>query len=667
MNEQELQEFTLEDIIKEFGDHPEPEDIVVVAEELPVEEAPAEEAPVVTPEPAPTLVTGDTIRMDAIRLPKGEVKNAVLIEDEEPEPQPEQEEPYSQEWEPDYEQPIGDYLPPPPIIVHPRSRLRELKRKLVAGPEKRYYALMEKGLGKLQAAIFLSFLVVLLCAASTAMYALGMVQENRLKLMVFAQFFAMLVSALLGSFQLIDGAIDLIRKRFSLNTLLLFTFLICCVDGIMGLAQQRIPCCAAFSLAMTMSLWSTYHRRNTEMGQMDTMRKANHLDGMAYAPDNATLLRKEGQVEDFMEHYDAPVKPERMLNRYAFISLLASLCIGIVAGVLQRNVFAGVQVTAVSLLAAVPATTFITISRPFAILARRLHAIGTVICGWKAVEKLNNPTTFPLTQDDLFPSGTIRMNGVKFYGSRSPEEVISYATAVLNAAKDGLAPLFTQIMESRNGLYYDATDLQSYEVGGVGGLVNDETVTVGTLACMRELEVTLPEGIRIDKAVCVAISDELCGVFAVTYEKLNSSASALTTLSAYRKLQPMISGADFMLTESFVGSIFGVKTRKMRFADSEEWAATTEQTLEEDAETLIMTTSEGVLPLAYGITGAKALRSACKAGAIVHMAGGILGLAIMLLLTILGALDLLTPVNMFLYQLVWAIPGLLISEWTRSI
>jgi len=39
----------------------------------------------------------------------------------------------------------------------------------------------------------------------------------------------------------------------------------------------------------------------------------------------------------------------------------------------------------------------------------------------------------------------------------------------------------------------------------------------------------------------------------------------------------------------------------------------------------------------------------------------------MVTLTVLGQLQLLTPANMFLYHLVWLIPGLLTTEWTRSI
>ena len=46
-----------------------------------------------------------------------------------------------------------EFTAPAPIVFTPRSRLRELKKKLVAGPEKRYYELSEQGLGKLQLAI----------------------------------------------------------------------------------------------------------------------------------------------------------------------------------------------------------------------------------------------------------------------------------------------------------------------------------------------------------------------------------------------------------------------------------------------------------------------------------------------------------------------------------
>ena len=223
-------------------------------------------------------------------------------------------EPYSENWEPEYEQPIAEYVPPQPIVFQPRSRLRELKRKLVAGPERRYYELVEQGVGRLQIAMLLCLVVVLLSGGALALNGLEMVREDRMRLMVFGQVFGMLVAALLGSFQLVNGGANLIKGRFTTDAMLLVTFVACCVDGALCLTQLRVPYCAAFSVEVLMSLWAEYQRRNTEMGQMDTMRKATRLDGVVKSPEfyegRPGLLRSEGQVEDFMDHYNAPTTPE---------------------------------------------------------------------------------------------------------------------------------------------------------------------------------------------------------------------------------------------------------------------------------------------------------------------------------------------------------------------
>lgn len=680
---EELELFTLEDIINEFHeDKPEEEEaaeVTVEEESAPEEDSLAEEetAEEAGEEPA---VTGDTIRIDSAELLKGEVRNAQPVDDEKDMQEPEEAETDQQvppaeqftgEWEPEYEQPMGNYVPPQPIQFQPRSRLRELKRQLVAGPEKRYYDLTEKGLVKLQLAIFFSFLVLALAAASTVMYALGLVPENRLRLLVFGQFLAMMLSALLGCFQLIEGVADIFKLRFSVNSLLVFTFFACCADGILCLQEMRAPCCAAFSLLIFFSLWSAYNRRHAEMGMMDTLRKATRLDALVRCEDvyqgKPALYKAEGKVEHFMDNYDKPTKPEKCLGIYCLIALVMSLALGATAGVMHKNVSTGVQITAVCLLAATPATMAITLSRPAAILQKRLHRLGTVICGWQGVEQLRKKLVYPLTYQDLFPVGAARMNGVKFFSSRPTDEIVAYATALIVAEGSGLAPLFSQVLESRNGWHYEPQELRSYEGGGIGGVVNKEPVLVGPLSFLKDMGVDVPGGIQVSQAVCVAIDGELCGVFAISYEKTNSTAAGLTTLTGYRGLNPVMADSEFMLTENFIRYKFAIKSKRLLFPGHEERAPLMEKVPAEDAVAAVLTTREGLAPFAYGVTGARALRTASNLGVIIHMVGGGLGLALMILLLVLGALQLLTPVNMFLYQLVWIIPGLLITEWTRAV
>lgn len=670
-------EFSLEDILKEFGEGiplDAEEDITIWDGNIP---EPSEPAP---------AVSGDTVRLDEItRVVKKQEEEPVTEEtvaftpvggepeEEEPPvvigPEEPKVEPYSETWEPEYEQPIGEYIPPEPIVFRPKSRLRELKRKLVAGPEKRYYELSEQGLGKLQAAIIGNLAVALFSAGTTVLYSAHVIGAERIRFVVFVQFLSLLLSALLGSYQLMEGFSDIFKKRFSLNSLLLFSLIACLVDGVLCLQQVRVPCCAAFSLNMTMSLWSAYQKRNTEMGQMDTMRKATRLDSVVSVPDvhegRPGFLRGEGQVEDFMDHYAGTTGPEKVLSVYALVVLGVSLGIGVTAGVLYGAAL-GVQAFSAAVLVGMPATAFISQSRPMAVLERRLHKHGTVLCGWQGVKGLGANGVFPLEDTDLFPGGSVKLNGVKFYGSRDPDEVVAYAAALMSACGGGLAPLFEQLLDSRNGYHYDAENLRGYD-GGVGAEVNEEAVLAGTLNCLQDLGVDMPEGTRVSQAIYVAVDGQLAGVFAISYAKAKSAALGLTTLCAYRGLTPVLTGGDFMLTESFLRGKFGVNTRRILLPDRAAREAIAAKEPEEGVPALALTTKEGLASAAYAVTGARALRSASKAGVAVHMLGGIAGLAIMLVLSIVGAQHLLTPANVLAYELVWMIPGLLITEWTRSV
>ena len=690
-------EFSLEDILKEFGEE-EPEQSVQPEEDVQIwqENAPVEEK-------QNAEVSSDTVRIsdvakaiEQLQAQQDETARFTPVSDEtqrfapisdetmrftpvaeeKPAPEkrpvvtlPEKAEPYSEKWEPEYEQPIGEYIPQEPIVFRPKSRLREIKRKLVEGPERRYYELAELGLGKLQAAIFLSVLVWLLASGATVMYALGMVPGNRMRLMVFGQVLALLLSTLLGSYQLQEGIASIFRRRFTLNSLLVFSCIACFVDAIVCLKQERVPCSAAFCLNMTMSLWSTYQKRNTEMAQMDTMRKAIRLDSLVSSPDyyegRPGFLRSEGEVEDFMDHYRQISGPEKTMSVYALSALFVSVVAAAIAG-LRFHVHLAVQVFCTSLLVAAPATAFITLSRPAALLQRRLHKHGSVICGWKGVVGLSKAAVFPLTDKDLFPAGAAKLNGLKFYGSRTPDEVVSYASALITADGGTMAPLFGQLLESRSGYHYDAENVRSY-VGGIGGEVNGEAVLAGSLSFMQSMGVDMPSGTKVKSAVYVAIDGSLSGVFAVSFTKAKASVAGLTTLCAYRGLTPVLTTGDFMLTESFIRNRFGVNVKRIAFPERAVRQELAAKEPAEDAQTLALTTRDDLAGISYAVTGSRALRSASIIGATIHMIAGILGLLIMLVLAFLGAGYLLTPSNILLYEIIWMIPGLLITHWTRAV
>ncbi len=722
--EEEHSEFTLEDIMKEFGSdsgietvHEDlPPDFLAdfppreLLEDQPAAEAPPEdddmELPVWTPrvhqpqaEPvqlndtrafAPVAAEaaatdGDTIRIDAQKV-RSEAKPVsddtvrfdTLGEEPIPTPEPfrvnpipEGAEPFSANWEPEYDQPIGEYVPPEPIIFRPRSRLGELKRKLMEGPEQRYYALSEKGLLKLQTSLFVSMLIVVLAVASIILHGLDMVQENRMRLLVFGEIFAMLFSALLCWERLANGVGWLLKGKFTLDSLLVVSLAAGVADGIFCLRSVRVPFCAAFCLEVLMCLWSEYQARVTELSQMDTLRKATRLNRVSKAPDcydgRSGFFVSEGQPEDFMDSYQQPSAPEKALGRYSLIALAASVAVAVAAG-LTGGVETGLQTWSAAILAACPATIFICQTRPLHILQRRLHRFGSVICGWQGVSAARGRAVVPVSDEDLFPGGSVKINGVKFYSSRNPDTIIGYATAVMSASSNCLAPLFEHMLKSRRAQSFEVDAFQSYGDQGFGGIVCGESVLVGTQEFLKSMGVEMPAGTRVNQAIYVSIDGEFSVLFALSFGKLKGVSAGLDSLCGHRKLSPVLATCNFLLDEGFIRSKYGVDTRRISFPDIRDREKLSQwQPDEEKCICCALTTQEGLAGTAFAITGARNLRTASIAGAAIHILGGVLGMGAVLALTLVGRTDLLTPLNLLLFELIWAIPGLMISDWTRNL
>ena len=702
-NTNESQEFDLDDILREFHDDPDEDAKDTASEEeldvdvLLVEEvrSPAPEQPEApetaeAPEETPDPVSDDaTVRFDPAGALPPETDAPAPGDDNKAIDDLIAEALAAETGSSDAPAPEASEEPQtPPIPFDPHQRLRELKRKLVAGPEKRYYELTELGIGKLQIGILLNLVIVLLCAGVTTLLALDMVPENRMRLVIFSQVLAMLVSGLLGSHLMLDGLGSLFKGRFNLNSLLAFTFIACCVDAASCLVEVRVPCCAAFCLEMTMAMAARCQRRSTEMGQMDTLRKAVRLKGITKISDYyggmPGLVRGEAEVEDFMDTYSLPSAPEKVQGVYALLSLLICIGIAVFAGMLH-GISLGVQILATSLLVAVPASFFISYTRPMAVLEKRLHMVGTVLCGWEGVKGLSGKAAFPLRDEDLFPLGSTKLNGVKFYGRRSPDEVVALTASLITAAGGGLVPVFQQLMKNRNVEAHPVKNFQNYGTGGIGGMagawdtiwdcacdvrkveVCGEPVLLGSLNFLQDMGVVIPEGTMVNQAVYAAIDGQLCAVFAISYAKMRSAAAGLVTLCGHRSVTPVILCGDFMLTEGFLQSKFGVKTRRIVFPTREVRNDLLNRRPDPEAAALAITTRDELVSAAYAVTGARSLRSAATLGTVIHLIGGILGMLTMLALGYLGSTELLTPTNVLLYQLIWMIPGFLVTEWTRAV
>lgn len=649
----EASEITLEDILREFGSEPsapEPESQSAAAETVPQ----ADPAPISDATVAFTPVGAYETSTETVTPDPRAVKPAKA-------------EPYSDDWEPEYEEPMGEFTPKAPIPFPPKNRLRQLRHKLVEGPERRYQALSEMGLGGLQVSTFVNFLLAVLSVAVTLVYSMGLIDPARLRTVIFCQLLLAMLSALAGCYRLLDGLANLFRGRFTLDTTLFVTFVACIADSLLCLTSQQLSCSCLFCLHIWMAQAAAYQRRSTELMQMDVLRKANDLFAVVktedFWNDRPGYVCTEGEPEHFLDHYRKPSAPETALCIYALLSLVAGVGLA-VAVYLQQGMNAAIRIFMAAQVIALPVSAFVSISRPTEILQAQLHRRNAVLCGWQGIRATERKTAFPVSYSDLFPTDAIKINGVKFYGSADPGRVVAYTSALLHAEDSYLLTVFDQLPRSRNSTT-PAPEAFTPSFGGIKGSIHGCDILVGPVECMRANGIPLTDDCVVPGALYTALDSQLSGVFSVTHSRSKSSAAGLRILCGNRGVRPVLTSCDFLLTPKFIRSRLGVNPKRLAMPDHDIRRELAQKVPEESSTVIALTTKESLAAKALAVTGAKTLKSTLRTGAAIHIAGGLIGLAAVAALALNGGGALLTPVNLLLYTVLWSVPGLLITEFAR--
>ena len=299
-------------------------------------------------------------------------------------------------------------------------------------------------------------------------------------------------------------------------------------------------------------------------------------------------------------------------------------------------------------------------SLPWSRLTRRQQKSGCAVAGWDGAARVGKRRGMILTDTDLFPPGTIRLNGVKVYGEELGK-VSAYAAAAARAAGCGLERVFEGLAVGENAPRETAQDLSFYEQGGFGCTIHGESVLLGTASFLRKQDVRLPSSINLKTGIFLAIDHQLAAVFAVKYEASENVDYALRTLRRSR-ITPILAVRDPNITPALLKRKF-YKKIKVEYPQLTDRVALSEA--EEDRglpRALLL--REGLLPYAEAVVGSRRLRTAVRRATWLSLAGSAAGVLLTAYLVSLGKFDLLTPLSLTVFLLLWTLPVLLMSDWT---
>ena len=296
---------------------------------------------------------------------------------------------------------------------------------------------------------------------------------------------------------------------------------------------------------------------------------------------------------------------------------------------------------------------------PFSKLAAHFHKAGCAVAGWCGAERISRRRAMILTDGDLFPPGTIQLNGVKVFGE-DLSKVYSYAASMTRAADCGLQRLFDGLLRGEGGHYQKVDDFSFYEEGGYSATVRGESVLLGTASFMRKMEVRLPAGINLRTGIFLAMDRQLAAVFAVKYQPSENVDFALRMMRRSR-ITPILASRDPNITPALLKRKFH-KGVKVEFPSLTDRVAYSEAELDRGMPRALLF-REGLLPYAEAVVGSRRLCKAVRRATALSVLGSAAGTLLAFYLVFQGAYNLLTPLALLVFLLLWTLPVLILSDW----
>lgn len=298
---------------------------------------------------------------------------------------------------------------------------------------------------------------------------------------------------------------------------------------------------------------------------------------------------------------------------------------------------------------------------PFSKLARHLQKVGCAVAGWSGAEKVSRSKCMIVTDSDLFPPGTILLNGIKIYGEER-KKVMAYAATMARCAGSGLERLFDGLLRSELGDYETVHDFSFYEEGGYSASIHGESVLLGTASFMRKMDVRLPGDIKLKTGVFLAVDRHLAAVFAVKYNAAENVDFALRMMRRSHVL-PILASRDPNITPALLKRKFH-KNVKVEYPDLTTRVALSEVEKDRDLPRALLF-REGLLPYAEIVVGSRRMCKAVRQCTVLSLLGSILGTLLVFYMVFQAAYGLLTPLLLEVFLLLWTLPVLLIADWSR--
>lgn len=462
---------------------------------------------------------------------------------------------------------------------------------------------------------------------------------------------------MLGIDILISGLSDIVRANPGIESLISLSCIISTISGFVMLLTDKLTYGLSFSVLSAISMYCAIRGKKLLFGAMYTSLKTAVSVTAPRAvvaddciEDKIALKKNISHNEGFFRRLTETDVAEMAYSIAVPLFVLASFVFSILAsfGRGRPEAFAYAFTAIVAVSASFPAS--LAYSLPFSLAAVSAKRAGGALAGWGGASGIFEADAALITDEDIFPAGTVTISGVKLFEGTPQDKVIRYASSLIIESDSGIAKVFAALLKSQGLVAKRIDEFACYEGGGIGGVIDGEKVLVGSSAFMNLMSIRVPKGMEVRGSVFAAIGDELAAVFTMSYVPAKSVRSALISMLK-TKIGMLFAVRDFNVTPYMLEKKFKVSMEGVEVVSAGDCYKITNDTCTKDSETLAVVCREGLGPFAEVILKGRILRLSSMIATAISIVGSVIGMLFIFFIFWKGAFSAISPANTLIYML----------------
>lgn len=368
-------------------------------------------------------------------------------------------------------------------------------------------------------------------------------------------------------------------------------------------------------------------------------------------------------LSDYLKISYSPDPSEDMSGKVAPVAILCSLFVAVLYAVLSGgDIFGAFSALAVMAAVSTPAANLIAVNLPMRKLCSDTLKKNAMIAGYPSVRQFCDTKAVMCEAGDLYPAGSITLNGVRAFDNYKIEDSFLSCAAVLREARSPLASVFDNVVDNHGGALPKVESVMYEDKLGLVGWVNGERLLVGSAELLEKFGVTAPELSGEEQYMkegrqktYFAKGSKAVAMFVTTYSSTLRIAEELQRAEA-NGISLLVRTADPNITSEKISEDFGIFFRSVKVLSTGLGNVCQEiSSQKEDSSRAYLATRGSFLPFLRALSGCVRMKSNISLTVVIQLVGLILGVLVTAAIVLCSGVHSLGGVKILLYMLFWGI------------